>query len=191
MEKYLRLFTGQRQDNWLQMLPSAEFAINSRVSSATNQSPFELLYGYQPDFVIPTGGRSNAPAVDARLDKLREAQKEADAALKLSKEHMKDARAIHAHPLTFAIGDKVWLNSKNIKIHQASDKLSPPQLSPYEIIKRVGELAYKLKLPVALKIHPVFHIDRLSPYKGNTVNGLLPPPPEPVQVSGEEEYEVD
>jgi hypothetical protein len=34
-------------------------------------------------------------------------------------------------------------------------------------------------------------VDRLSPYKGNEVNGQVPPPPEPVTVEGEEEYEVD
>jgi hypothetical protein len=42
-----------------------------------------------------------------------------------------------------------------------------------------------------VKIHDVFHVDRLSPYEGNEVNGLIPPPPDPVTVDGEEEYEVD
>ena len=37
----------------------------------------------------------------------------------------------------------------------------------------------------------IFHINHLSPYRGNEVNGLTPPPPEPVTVNGEEEYEVD
>lgn len=37
----------------------------------------------------------------------------------------------------------------------------------------------------------MFHIDRLSLWKGNEVNGKLPPPPEPVEVEGEEEYEVE
>ena len=40
-------------------------------------------------------------------------------------------------------------------------------------------------------MHDVFHVDRLSPYKGNEVNGLEPPPLEPVTIEGEEEYEVD
>jgi hypothetical protein len=39
--------------------------------------------------------------------------------------------------------------------------------------------------------HDVFHVDCLLPYKGNKVNGLTPPPPDPVTVEGKEEYEVD
>ena len=192
VEKYLRLFCSKRQDDWSELLPSAEFAINSRVSSATQQSPFELLYGYKPDFTIPVGGRSTVPAVDERLDRLREARKEADAALRLSKEQMKRDQELGTRKAyTFQVGDKVWVSAKNIKVHQASDKLGPRQLGPYEVIERVGDLDYRLKLPPTLKIHDVLHVDRLSPYRGNEANGLLPPPPEPVQVDGEEEYEVE
>jgi hypothetical protein len=34
-------------------------------------------------------------------------------------------------------------------------------------------------------------MDQLSPWKGNEVNGCIPPPPEPVEVDGKEEYEVE
>ena len=37
----------------------------------------------------------------------------------------------------------------------------------------------------------MFHVDHLSPYKGNEVNGQEPPPSEPVTIKGKEEYEVD
>ena len=50
---------------------------------------------------------------------------------------------------------------------------------------------YRLVLPLALKIHDVFHVDRLSLYKGSDVNGLKLPPPDSVTVNGEKEYEVD
>ena len=42
-----------------------------------------------------------------------------------------------------------------------------------------------------MKIHDNIHVNRLSPWKGNEVNGILPPPPEPEIVEGEEFYEVE
>jgi Chromo (CHRromatin Organisation MOdifier) domain len=39
--------------------------------------------------------------------------------------------------------------------------------------------------------HLVFHIDCLSPWCGNEVNGHTPPPLEPIQVDNELEYKVE
>ena len=94
-------------------------------------------------------------------------------------------------PYKFNIGDKVWLQAKQIKIHQQSAKLGPKQLGPFEVTEVRSDVDYKLALPPALRIHDVFHVDHLSPYKGNEVNGQTPPPPEPISVEGEEEYKVD
>ena len=94
-------------------------------------------------------------------------------------------------PYKFNVGDKVWLQAKQIKIHQQSAKLGPKQLGPFEVTKVRSDIDYKLTLPPALKVHNVFHVDRLSPYRGNKVNGLTPPPPEPVTIEGKEEYKVD
>ena len=87
--------------------------------------------------------------------------------------------------------DFVWLNGKDIKRKVASKKLGDIQLGPYKVLEKIGELDYKLDLPRSMsRIHPVFHVDRLSPWKGNEVNGILPPPPEPVELDDEIEYEV-
>jgi hypothetical protein len=95
-------------------------------------------------------------------------------------------------PHKFQEGNKVMISAKDIAIYQASKKLGPKQLGPYTVKKKVGELSYKLDLPAGLhRLHPVFHVDCLSPWKGNKVNGELPPPLAPVEVEGKPKYEVE
>jgi hypothetical protein len=191
VEIYLKLFTGKRQDDWADLLPTVEFVINSRLNLATGHTPFELLYGYTPDFTIPVGRPSGIPVLDKHLQNLQVVRKDAEAALRLSKKQMQTDVEQCMKPYKFNVGDKVWLQAKQIKVHQQSAKLGPKQLGPFEITEVRSDVDYKLALPPALRIHDVFHVDCLSPYKGNEVNGQVPPPPEPVQVDGEEEYEVD
>jgi hypothetical protein len=40
---YLHLFIDKQQDDWVNLLPTAEFVINSRLNSATGHTPFELV----------------------------------------------------------------------------------------------------------------------------------------------------
>ena len=65
----------------MDLLPTAVFAINSHINSATGHAPFELLYRYHPDFTIPIGQMTNIPSVDSQLTKLRAAQEDAEAAI--------------------------------------------------------------------------------------------------------------
>jgi transposase InsO family protein len=60
---YLHMFCSCRTTDWVDQLPTAEFALNNRVNDATGFSPFYLTYGYQPDFTISLGC-TNAPAAD-------------------------------------------------------------------------------------------------------------------------------
>ena len=55
VKQYLRLYTNCVQDNWSTLLPMAEFVMNARCSSASDHTPFELIYGYTPDFMILPG----------------------------------------------------------------------------------------------------------------------------------------
>ncbi|XP_076938259.1 uncharacterized protein LOC143606346 [Bidens hawaiensis] len=63
--------------------------------------------------------------------------------------------------LEFNIGDRVLLKVsswKGVAIFGKKGKLSPHFVDPFEILDRIGPVAYKLKLPIELSnIHPVFH----------------------------------
>jgi hypothetical protein len=85
VEGYLRVFVDKCQDDWVDLLPTVEFVINSRLNSAIGHMPFEMLYGYTPDFTIPIGRLTGIPVLDKCLQHLQSVRKDAEAALRLSK----------------------------------------------------------------------------------------------------------
>ena len=70
--------------------------------------------------------------------------------------------------LKFEMGDQVFLRVspwKGILRFGKRGKLSPRYIGPYEIVDKVGEVAYRLRLPLELaNIHDVFHISMLRKY---------------------------
>ena len=66
--------------------------------------------------------------------------------------------------LEFEVGDRVFLKvapkQSELKLGK-SRKLSPRFCSPFESVKRIGQLAYELKLPDDWQIHNVFHVGLL------------------------------
>src|SRR6201996_7658714 len=64
VEAYLHLFISKCQDDWVDLLLTAEFIVNSWLNSATGHTLFELLYGYTLDFTIPAERTTGIPLVD-------------------------------------------------------------------------------------------------------------------------------
>ena len=63
------------------------------------------------------------------------------------------------------IGDRVMLNTKNIRTKRPSKKLAPKIYGPYTVLEKRGDRAYKIDLSARWKIHPVFHVSLLEPYQ--------------------------
>ena len=126
VERHLRLFTNSRHDDWVKYLPTAEFVLNSRRHSAHQMAPFEVMYGYCPDFTVPTGPPTKFPALDSRLQQLNHVRKEAETALRHEKQSMKEAfERGKPTPHIFTPGQKVWLSAKDISLSSPSRKLAP------------------------------------------------------------------
>jgi hypothetical protein len=60
--------------------------------------------------------------------------------------------------LSFAVGDRAWLSTRHLPVRVGARKLAAKWAGPYEVTACVGTAAYRLSLPAAWKIHPVFHV---------------------------------
>ena len=88
------------------------------------------------------------------------------------------------------VGQKVWLLRRHITTTRPSAKLDVRRLGPFEILEQIGSSAFRLKLPSAIKIHPVFHVSLMEPHVANPFPNRVVDPPLAIQVDGVEEFEV-
>ena len=190
IEAYLRIYCADHPETWSMHIPTLEFALNTNIHSATKQSPFKLLYGYDPIAIPdPISDKSALPAVQNRLTELISLRKEATAAHELARNRMLRFSTTKFTP--FEPGQKVWLEATNLHTPNRSAKLSPKREGPFPIKTKLSDLVYELELPHQWRIHPIFHASLLSPYHETKEHGPSFPQPPPDVIEGEEEYEIE
>ena len=186
------MYCNYQQDNWSDLLPLAEFAYNNAPSATTSVSPFFANKGYHPNITVhPEHDLSSARAREyaVNLESLHQYLQEEMAAAQKRYQGPADARRLPAPD--FKVGNQVYVKAKYFRSTRPSKKLSEKNLSPYPIIAQVGTLSFTIRLPNSMcAVHPVFHVSQLEPATPNTILNRSQPPPPPVKVDGEPEYEI-
>ncbi|KAK8936472.1 hypothetical protein KSP39_PZI012649 [Platanthera zijinensis] len=166
MEDMLRMCVLDFGKHWEDHLYLVEFAYNNSYQASIQMAPFEALYGRKCRTPL-----SWLEAGEARLYKKQEVES-ATSLVRIIRERLliaQDRQAKYYNAkhrnVEFAVGDWVYLKIKPLKgvsrIRRLK-KLSPRYLGPFEVLERVGEAAYRLKLSVELSgLHDVFHISVL------------------------------
>jgi len=191
IEQYLRSMAMHSPKGWLDMLPFAEFTHNNRQHSVTHKAPFEVLMGYQPHFTLNPIS-TKAPTAEEHLSKLDQIQKEVEASQKVANQVIQESwHKYRTKPPTFAKGDQVWLDGKNLCLMYPKLSLMPKCYGPFKVDKVLRPVTFRLKLPTRWKIHDIFHIGLLMPYKETEAHGPNFTRPPPDLVKGSEEYEVE
>jgi len=90
LDQYLRLFVNERQDDWYDLLPMAEFQHNNYVHSATQQPPFLLDTGQLPRMGFePRQNPSGLETVNEFTERMKTAIEEARSAIRKAQDDMK------------------------------------------------------------------------------------------------------
>ena len=93
------------------------------------------------------------------------------------------------HPV-INIGSKIWLLCRNLKTNRPCDKFDFLHLGSFSVFKQINDVAFCLELPLSMKIHLVFRISLLEPYDESYIPSRFWIPPPPVEIEGQEEFEV-
>ena len=98
--------------------------------------------------------------------------------LKAASDRQKSYADLKRKEIEFQVGDKVFLKVspwKKILRFGRKGKLCPRFIGPYEVIERIGPVAYRLALPIELeRIHNVFHVSMLRRYRSDASH-VIPP----------------
>ncbi|GJW38800.1 putative reverse transcriptase domain-containing protein [Tanacetum coccineum] len=167
LEDMLRACVIDFGGSWNIHLPLAEFSYNNSYHSSIRCAPFEALYGRKcrsPVLWAEIGdsGLIGPELVQETTDKVVVIRDR----LKAARDRQKSYADNRRKPLEFQVGDHVMLKVspwKGVVRFGKKGKLAPRFVGPFEILERIGPVAYRLRLPEELSsVHDTFHVSNLK-----------------------------
>ena len=146
MEQYLRFFIDHRQEDWLEWLALAEFAVNNKIHMATKVSPFIANYGRELRMRGDIRKKGKVERVTEFVERMKKVHKEARATLKKMQKDMKrQADRGRKETEEWKKGDKVMLSTKDLVFKERpARKLVDQYVGPYTIKEMVSTNMVKL-----------------------------------------------
>ena len=150
-------------------LPLVEFSYNNSFHASIGMAPYEALYGRKcrsPSHWDEVGERKLlGPEI---LQQTSDIINNIRQRMKVAQDRQKSYADTRRKDLEFDVGEKVFLKVaplKGVLRFGKKGKLSPCIIGPFEILERIGILAYRLALPPNLSsVHDVFHVSMLRKY---------------------------
>ncbi|GKC82477.1 hypothetical protein Tco_1138194 [Tanacetum coccineum] len=167
LEDILRACMIDFGNGWDRHLPLVEFSYNNSYHMSIKAAPFEALYSRKCRSPVCWAEVGDAQLTEPEIihettEKIFKIRNRMQAARDRQKSYADKRR----RPLELEVGDKVMLKVapwKGVIRFRKRRKLNPYYIRPFQIIERIGPVAYHLELPQELsKVHNVFHIYNLK-----------------------------
>ena len=169
LEDMLRACVLDHKGSWEGHLPLVEFAYNNIYQASIQMAPYEALYGRPCRSLLcwTEVGESSITGPDLIRDTFEK--------VSLIRQHLLMAQSrkksyadVRRRPLEFEVGDHVFLKvmpKRGVVRFGKRGKLSSRFIRPFEILERVGTVAYRLALPSCMSnVHEVFHVSMVRRY---------------------------
>ncbi|GJY36213.1 putative reverse transcriptase domain-containing protein [Tanacetum coccineum] len=153
--------------SWDVHLPLVEFSYNNSYHSSMKCALFEALYGRKCRSPIMWAEVGEGQLIGPELvQESTEKISQIKDTLKATRDHQKSYADKRSKPLVFSVGDYVLLKVlpwKGVVRFEKKGKLAPRFVGLFEIIKKVGPMAYRLDLLKELNgVHDMFHVSNLK-----------------------------
>ena len=166
LEDMLRACVIDFGGNWDAHLSLVEFSYNNSYHSSIRMAPFEALYGRKCRSPLAWAQVGDSQIMGPEIvEETTNNIIQIKERLKIARDRQKSYADVRRKPLEFSVGDRVLLKVspwKGIVRFVKRGKLGPRYIGPFEIIERIGPVAYRLKLSEELSgVHDVFHVSNL------------------------------
>ena len=167
LETFLRCLVNSCTNKWLDWLSLAEYWYNTTFHSALGRTPFEVLYGQSPRHLgITDMSACTSSDLEHWLQERELLSKLIQQQLLRAQQRMKHQADKNHSEREFSVGELVYLKLQpyvqSSTTPRNNQKLAYRFFGPFQILARVGSVAYKLDLPSHSKIHPVIHVSQLK-----------------------------
>ena len=160
------------ESSWDRHSPLVEFLYNNSFQSSIGMAPYEALYGRKCRTPMCWTGLSDKKVIS--LDLIQETEEKVKMIkerLKVVANRQKSYADLKRKDIQYKIGEKVFLKVspwKKVMRFRRMGKLSHRFIGSYEVIEKVGPVAYRLALSLELeKIHNIFHVSMLWRYRSD------------------------
>ena len=170
LEDMLRSCVIDYEGSWDRHIPLIEFMYNNSFQLSIGMAPYEALYGRICRTPLCWTELSEKKVISPDLiQETEEKVKIIRERLTVANDRKKTYVGMKRKYIRYEIGEKMFLKVlpwKKVMRFWKKGKLNPRFIGPYEVIKKVGPVAYRLALPPDLeKIHNVFHVSMLRRYQ--------------------------
>jgi len=180
VKMYLRHYVNRNQNNWVQLLLTAQFVYNNTQNETTEETPFWVNYEYNlkvwQELQVH---RSQSQKAILDITEIKKLHRDLTNRIQQQSRQTTEVKP-------FVVEERVYLRTDNIHVKQQSKKLNNKSIEPFEVKRNIKGLSYELDLLKKMWIHSVFYAFMLQ-----CCNQFIPLQTIETSVESDEEYQVE